>query len=64
VRGGAENPRDGSRQLVPRTGLERKLLAPFGGEPVQRRVERALFHLQYILGVDLDGPGDGVAVGR
>ena len=31
-------------------------------EPVQRRIERPLLHLQHVLGVALDGFGDGVAV--
>jgi len=31
---------------------------------VQGRVERALFDLQDFVGVEFDGLGDGVAVGR
>ena len=33
-------------------------------EPMQRRIERALLDLQDVVGVEFDGLGDGVAVGR
>ena len=33
-------------------------------QPVERRIQRPLLHLQHVVGAALDGLGDGVAVGR